>query len=143
MGKEGNWTHGHRAVRERMISRGFKERGNITITIRGTVRDTNEISRKGANVSESQGQPMKTAGSGRMKGRGRKQVLPVDEIKHTREGVNLMSGRVGHQYTINPDQIFRDCFPFKICFSKTSLAKKSNFTNGLHSYDKHNSNIAI
>ena len=44
--KEGNWTHRHRVVRERMISRGFKERGNITITTERAVRDTNEISRK-------------------------------------------------------------------------------------------------
>lgn len=55
MGKEGNWTHQHRVVRERMISRGLKERGNITITTRRQVRDTNEISRKGANVSKSKG----------------------------------------------------------------------------------------
>lgn len=37
MGKQGNWTHQHRVVRERMISRGFKQRGNITITTQRTV----------------------------------------------------------------------------------------------------------
>lgn len=41
---------GHWVVRERMISRGFRERGNITTT---TLSDTNEIWRKGANVSKS------------------------------------------------------------------------------------------
>ncbi len=55
MGKEGNWTHQRWVGRERMISRGLKERGNITITTQRHVRDTNEISRKGANVSESKG----------------------------------------------------------------------------------------
>lgn len=46
MGKGGNWTHWHGVARERLVSRGFKERGNITATTWGAVRDTNEISRK-------------------------------------------------------------------------------------------------
>lgn len=62
MGKEGNWTHECRVVRERMISRGFKERGNITMTTLRTLCNANEISRKGVNVSETQGQMMKTTG---------------------------------------------------------------------------------
>lgn len=73
-------TSTHGCERKRMTSRGFKERVNITITTRRTARDTNEISRKGANVSKSQGQLMKAAGGGRIKGRGSTDLSPVDEI---------------------------------------------------------------
>lgn len=68
MGKKGNRTHEHRAVKERMISRGFKERGNITVTTQRTLHDTNEISKKGANAGKSERRLMKTAGSQRMNG---------------------------------------------------------------------------
>ena len=89
-GQEGKGTHRHRVRRERMISGEFKERINITITTLRRVCDTKEI-------SKSQRQLMKTGGSERIKGRGREQVLPVDEINTRATGMNLKSSGVGHQ----------------------------------------------
>lgn len=46
-----------------MISRGFKERDSITTITQRTLNDTNEILRKGANLSKSQGQLIQAANS--------------------------------------------------------------------------------
>lgn len=79
--RRGNWTHKHRVVRERMISQRFKERGNIAVTAQRTLRDTNERSRKRADVSKPKRQLTKTAGRERIGRRGKRQRTLVNKIK--------------------------------------------------------------
>lgn len=98
-------------VRERLISRGFKVKGNITITTWRTLRDTNEISRKGANVSESKGQLM-TAGSERIKGwrGGKGEVPPVDEMDKRGCRFNEMQGGAPVEQFSIPNILLKDIF---------------------------------